>query len=118
MGNITSKDDVSSFLSSFHVKIRCFPIIFRDDRGKNAQTLLNLEINPNRRKEIIEELCIEDFSEGPIVDTLNRFGDMWVFGKSVKGQEIYIKISMGVPNSSAICISFHISERPMSYPYK
>lgn len=37
-----------------------------------------------------------DYSEGPITDELNKHGEMWVFGKDVKGTEVYIKISMGV----------------------
>ena len=45
-------------------------------------------------------------------------GEMWVFGKDVKGQEVYIKITLGLPNSSTICISFHIAEHPMTYPLK
>jgi len=45
-------------------------------------------------------------------------GDMWVFGKDVKGQEVYIKISLGQKNSQTICISFHISEYKMKYPFK
>jgi len=43
---------------------------------------------------------------------------MWVFGKEVKKKEVYIKISMGIENTNAICISFHIAEYPMKYPYK
>ena len=54
----------------------------------------------------------------PITNILNRFGDLWVFGKDVKGQEVYIKICYGQPNRSTICVSFHIAEYPMNYPYK
>ena len=61
---------------------------------------------------------MEDYSEGPIIDTLNRIGEMWVFGKDVAEQEIYIKISLGYPNSSTICISFHVAELPMRYPHR
>jgi hypothetical protein len=118
MGQISTADEVSIFLSAFHVKLKCFDIIFRDNRGKNIQALLDLEITPYRRKEIIAALKKEDYSEGPKSDELYHSRDMWVFGKTEKGKKIYIKISMGIPNSSTICISFHIAERPMSYPYK
>jgi hypothetical protein len=43
---------------------------------------------------------------------------MWVFGKEVRGKEIYIKMSMGNENNPAICISFHIAEFSINYPYK
>ena len=41
-----------------------------------------------------------------------------IFGKDVEGKEVYIKISYGMPNRQAICISFHLAEYPMNYPYK
>jgi hypothetical protein len=95
-----------------------FDIVFLDDRGKNAQTLADLEFRPTFRKKVIEELEIIDFSQGPLPE--NWFGsrEMWVFGKQVKGNEIYIKITMGLEASGTICISFHKAEYPMKYPFK
>jgi hypothetical protein len=43
---------------------------------------------------------------------------MWVFGKQVKKKEVYIKVSMGIENTGAVCISFHIAEHPIKYPFK
>lgn len=43
---------------------------------------------------------------------------MWVFGKDMEGKELYIKISMGMPNSKTICISFHEAEHPINYAFK
>ena len=43
---------------------------------------------------------------------------MWVFGKQFDDVEIYIKVSMGIENSGAVCISFHIAEHALNYPYK
>lgn len=76
---MATKQDVERFLHNFHVKLSVFGIVFRDDRGKNMQTLLELEITPKYREGIIKDLRSEDYVEGPIVDTLNSMGDMWVF---------------------------------------
>lgn len=113
-----NKKDVEHFLKDFKVKSRIFEIIFLDDRGKNQQTLLDLEITPIKRKEIIQNLEIEDYSEGPLPEKMHGILPMWVFGKTINENEIYIKISMGRENSQAICISFHIAEYPMKYPLK
>ena len=115
---MATKEQVEDFLKRLKEKIKVFDIIFRDDRGKNLQTLATLEITPTYRKQVVLNIEAEDYSEGPIVDTLNRMGEMWVFGRDVKGHEVYIKITLGLPNSSTICISFHIAEHPMSYPLK
>ena len=115
---MVTKQQVEVFLKRLKEKIKVFDIIYRDDRGKNLQTLATLEIAPTYRKQVILNIEPEDYSEGPVVDTLNKMGEMWVFGKNVKGQEVYIKITLGLPNSSTICISFHIAEHPMTYPFK
>ena len=112
-----TKEDVQRFLNQMKEKIKVFGIMYRDDRGKNAQALINLEITPKYRDSVIINLEVEDYSEGLVIDTLYRCGEMWVFGKDVKGQEVYIKITLG-KGSSALCISFHIAERPMNYPFK
>lgn len=113
-----TKENVEAFLNQFHQKLKVFSIIFRDDRGKNAQTLADLEITPKYRETVIRKIKAEDYSQGPIIDTLNSMGEMWVFGKDVKGQEVYIKISLGQSNSQTICISFHIAEYKIKYPLK
>lgn len=114
----TTIEEVKKFLDDFHQKTKVFDIIFRDERNKNFNSLLKLEISAIQRKAIISALCSEDFSEGPFPDTLHHISKMWIFGKKLKKQEIYIKISMGYPNSSTICISFHIAEKTMHYPFK
>ena len=113
-----TKDDVRSFLEQFHAKMKIFGIIYRDDRGKNQKALEELEIVPSFRKVIIENLEVEDYEEGPIIDTLNHLGHMWVFGKDVKGREVYIKIMISNVGGQTICISFHLAEGELTYPLK
>lgn len=115
---MVTKEEVEHFLSQFNQKVKVFGLIFRDDRGKNAQTLLDLEITPKYREDIIMHLNANDYVDGPIEDTLYKKGEMWVFGKDVKERDVYIKISMGINNASAICISFHIAERDIKYKFK
>jgi len=115
---MASEKEVEKYLKELKVKIKVFGLFFLDDRGKNQQTLYDLEISPVKRKEIIANLKLEDYSDGPLKEKMRGILPMWVFGKEVKNNEVYIKISMGVENNSAICISFHIAEQPMNYPYK
>ena len=110
--------EVQRFLRTFHAKLKVFDILFRDDRGKNQKALFDLDITPVYRVEIIKTLAVSDYSAGPIVNDLGKNTELWVFGKDVKQREIYIKISLGFPNESVICMSFHLAERPMEYPFK
>lgn len=114
---IKDRNEVEIFLQEFKIKMEIFEILFRDDRGKNRQALLELEISPSKRKEMLKHLAGEDFSE-VIKDILNKGEDMWVFGIQFKEVEIYIKISIGPPNSQVICISFHKAEYKMMFPFK
>ena len=110
--------EVESYLRELKTKLDIFGIVFLDERGKNAQTLHDLEIAPSARKEIIRKLAVEDYSQGPLDEKMRGILPMWVFGKQVKGREVYIKVSMGVANSNVICISFHTAAHKMNYPFK
>lgn len=46
---MATKEEVEHFLSQFNQKVKVFGLVFRDDRGKNLQTLLDLEITPKYR---------------------------------------------------------------------
>jgi len=115
---MATKEDVEQFLRQLKTKINVFGILYRDDRGKNAQTLAELDITPKYRDSVILSITADDYSEGPILDVLNDFGEMWVFGKDVKNREVYIKIALGAAGTNTICISFHIAEHPINYPFK
>ncbi len=72
--------EVTLFLRNFKEKMKFWDVLFRDDRGKNAQALVDLELRPIDRKTILETLEIKDYSEGPLSEKLYGGADMWVFG--------------------------------------
>lgn len=111
-------EEVKTFLDQFNIKAQVFGIRFRDDRRKNSEALLQLEITHLQREVIVKSLQVQDYVEGPVIDLLNKEGEMWVFGKDVKGREVYIKITLGYENGQTICISFHLAEYPLKYPFK
>lgn len=113
-----SASDVQKFLLDFKSKMNIWDVLFLDQRGKNVQTLIDLELRPIDRKAILETLDVNDYSEGPLPETFFGGMEMWVFGKMVKKTEVYIKITMGVMGGSVICISFHAAEHKMKYPLR
>lgn len=115
---MVTKEDVETFLNNFYLKVKIFGIRFRDDREKNRNAIFDLEISPRLREAVVMSLEWKDYSEGPIIDELNNHGEMWVFGKEVKGTEVYIKITMCAPNTNTICISFHKTELSNVIPIK
>lgn len=115
---MNSETTVASFLKDFKEKMGFWDVLFRDDRGKNAQALVDLELRPVERKAILEALETRDYCEGPLEEKLYGGADMWVFGRTIKKKEVYIKITMGAMGSSVICISFHLAQHKMNYPLK
>lgn len=115
---MATRNEVEQFLDQFKVKLDIWGIFFLDNREKNKETMSFLNFRNMDRLNVVKSIEVEDYSEGPIKDQLNGFGEMWVFGKDVAGQKIYIKITLGRPGSSTICISFHIAEHPIQYLYK
>lgn len=115
---MSTEVEVEAFLKDFKEKMKFWDVLFRDDRGKNAQALVDLELRPIDRKSILEALEAKDYSEGPLAEKLYGCADMWVFGKLVKKKEVYIKITIGAMGNSVICISFHLAQQRMNYPLK
>uniref|UniRef100_UPI0040491EF4 hypothetical protein n=1 Tax=Flavobacterium sp. TaxID=239 RepID=UPI0040491EF4 len=115
---MSTEKEIAAFLNNFKTKMGIWDVLFRDERGKNAQTLADLELRPNERKAILESLTVKDYSQGPMEEKLYGGSDMWVFGKIVKKKEVYIKITLGALGASVICISFHLAEHKINYPLK
>ena len=115
---MTTYDQVSTFLRNFKDKLKVFDIYYAR-REKNIQAQLNLEINESQRLDYIENLAPENYYAGPKNENYQQASiEYWEFGTEVKGTEVYVKISMGRPNQRVLCISFHESEFPMTYPFK
>jgi len=110
--------EVENFLNEFITNLNIYGILYADSRQKNTQALAELNIVPNDRTKLISELKVEDYCLGPETDHSYFDQTIWIFGKMIKGKEIYIKISMGTLNSRVICISFHPSKSPLNYPFK
>jgi hypothetical protein len=115
--SVDKRKEVETFLKNFHEKKKIWGVLFLG-REKNFTTLSTLEIRPADREQVLDKLSVEDYSEGPLPEEWHGNKEMWVFGKTVKDQEIYIKITLGAEGSNTICISFHTAEYPMRYPFK
>lgn len=116
---MSDQEAVKSFLKELQQLVNIFGILFLDRRPKNnVQHLADLGITAKRREEIIKELKVDDYSEGPLDETQMGGTEMWVFGKVIKKQEVYIKLTISRETSKTICISFHKAEHPMDFPFK
>jgi hypothetical protein len=115
---MVTKQEVENFLKEFKGKMKIWDVLFRSDRDSNIQALADLDIRPIDRKKILENLKATDYSEGPLEEKLHGGSNMWVFGKDINKQRVYIKISIGFHNRQVICISFHRAKYTMNLPFK
>jgi len=78
-----------------------------------------LEITSKQREGFLAGLEAKDYSRGPIDDAYDpESPPNYEFGITIKGKEIYIKINLGKTGKRVMCISFHIAEHKMKYPFK
>lgn len=111
---MTSKNEVSRFLTDFKAKLGIDDIVYIN-RMKNLQALADLDIRPFERTAFLRQLSVENYYRGSHADQAG-ISDLWEFGIQVK--EVYIKIQLGAANRPTICISFHLAEFPMNFPLK
>lgn len=109
-------DDVKKFLNSLNVKIDIYGMVFAE-RQRCQETMRMLGINEKVAKSIIKTLEATDFSK--YFDDTTQWGcDLWAFGKDIKGEEIYIKIGLGMQDRQTVCVSFHKADFKIQYPFK
>ncbi len=109
-------EEITAFLKKFK------PLIVKEmnfvNRKDNIATISYLGLTIPDVKGILSQLTYKDYVKGPEKD-IDRSGNMiWEFGVHIKGEEIYIKLSDDFSFDKAKCISFHIAQYPIQYPYK
>lgn len=98
--------------------MKVWDVLFMDQREKNTASVAALGITPNQRKQVLADLIVADYSEGPKKDYAGG-PDLWVFGKQMKGTDLYIKVTLGLTGiGSVVCMSFHAAEHPMKFPLR
>lgn len=117
VSQIASVDAVAFFLLGFQTLKEKHGIVFYN-RRKNVQALLDLEITAEEREKIIDSLAVQNYYKGPKPDGVKIGAEYWEFGACIKGKQVYIKLSQGLPNGPVACFSFHSAERIIRYPYK
>ncbi len=114
--------DVSRFVTK--CKIAASSNFIFEWTEKNKQTLISLGYTERNVLDEILELSEEDFVEGPLIDLDGYKGEFWVFGRIIQNREIYIKLKVkdlnaeGDKQLTTLCISFHFSEKSLTYLYK
>jgi len=115
---MSDRASVKLFLQELKQVIKIWPIFFVNRPQNSVQDLADLNITANSRRDIIAQLDIEDYCLGPEPETQYNGRELWVFGKIIKNQEIYIKLTIIKDTGKAICISFHKAVHPMAFIFK
>jgi len=115
---LPSLQEVERYLYDFQTKLNIFSVIFLDRDKNSTKTLLKLGISGDNRLSCLRELEPTDYVQGPFPNQQPTDAPLWVFGRTIRRHEIYIKVTLGRPNQSVLCISFHLAEYPLRYPLK
>ena len=112
------KDAVRQFLRAFKVLLREkeFYVVGREE---NRQALIELGITHKVRANELKSLTVLHYVSGPSPD-LTHAGLVWIFGKTIRRREVYIKLKIRETEfgDKAICLSFHKSQEPLRYPLR
>lgn len=88
-------------------------------RKENKECILQLGFKYPDIQETLLGLSVEDYCEGPCQDR-DQPGELWIFGKVVENNEVYIKLKLASfgPLRIVRVISFHLAEQTLEYPFK
>lgn len=90
---------------------------FLEERDVHMNNVGELGIKPYQVRETILQLTPSNYVSGPDADKKYLKHNVWIFGVSLDGVEVYIKLSDNFTHGIAKRISFHKSKFPMTYVY-
>lgn len=114
---LSSREAVRAFLEVLKRAVSEFglPVV---SRTENNRTLAQLGLTKKNQEDIVFGLTPADYVKGPEPDR-DQPGEIWVFGKRVEKCLLYLKFK--IMNAATLprakCISFHIADEPMKFPY-
>lgn len=106
--------EVNQFLRRFKAQVNIKGLKFIP-RKVNLDGLANLGLTITDAKAAILALSYLAYSEGPEVDEDGSTGEIWVFGVTIGGQSVYIKLKLDT--NEAKCLSFHPAISLIRKPY-
>jgi hypothetical protein len=88
-------------------------------RQDYQKSLISLGLTREQCEQEVLTLTSENYCKGPEHD-FDYPGELWIFGKIIGGQEIYIKLKIVYVASEkfAKLISFHPADSALCYPYE
>lgn len=118
--NMTQIEDIKEFLNEAKSLMKSGSFDFVP-RKKNMDSIKTTSLRIRHVKEIILDLNYKNYYRGPDDDIgSNRQGVVWEFGYEIDGINFYIKLKTEKRGEKEclVCLSFHIAEQPLYYPYK
>lgn len=115
-----TKQEIISFLTEFQTIASVTGVILIP-RTKTIQCLFTLRMTREEALDEILNLTYQEYSSGPEADSDPTYGgDVWIFGKQIGGNLVYIKLKIDVVagNKVAKCLSFHCAEYPLHFPFR
>jgi hypothetical protein len=112
------KPVVGVFLAKAHGNVRAKRRKFWS-RTSTLATLARLELTFDDADGILLSLTTRNYCEC-LESEDDRIGVAWVFGTMYAGQGLYIKLQTRCAPTGeewTVCMSFHIAERSLQYPY-
>lgn len=76
-------------------------------REKNMESIYSMGLSIFNVEEIIANLSVEDYEDGPTPDHKYAEDEVWEFITNFEEYKIYIKLKLDDKDDLAVCISFH-----------
>jgi len=112
---MVERSRVALFLSLLR---ECAACQFRfERRPENMATLARLGMTIRDAKRRILALTPANYVSGPTPRSAASSQEAWVFGITVQGTLVYVKVSLRTEPARCLCVSFHNAERPLLLPY-
>ena len=88
-----------------------------DEKFSTPYTLLDLDYDAEDVVNRLKELKVEEYSETKIDTDDANPPILFVFGKGINDELVYVKVKIREQQKQVVCVSFHYAKDKMTFPY-
>ena len=113
--------EIAAFLKRYKKAVVQQGGIYFVPRREGLCGLAELGLTVETAKDVIFALSPAFYCEGPLAEEHGQPGEVWVFGKIIGGEPVYIKLYFSTDATDrrpAKVISFHKAQRAMTFPHR
>jgi hypothetical protein len=112
---VKTPEQIQAFLFDFKKKSKG-GILYLNNGQSILQNVAELNLDTSERKAFLDQLTPAEYCSSAVGEGTSLGHELWVFGRTIKKNECYIKVTLCLTGHGVFCYSFQAAKNAFSIP--